>query len=141
VTSSDVDATLKLGELEQQALLAWLDALWGCFLEDVERLRNKTAVKASQNTTPLQEFRWAAGPVVCCMCLMLCAAAVEWMGGRQGPAELAPRVPTAPQLRGGHPFKRHLPRSELCLLLEPQYSCSPTTTCCIQHAVFNMRPA
>jgi hypothetical protein len=58
--SSDMDASLQLASIERSLLLVWLDALWGCFLEDADALRNKAAVRASANTTPIQEFRWGA---------------------------------------------------------------------------------
>jgi len=53
----DLDADLYVAAHEQQAMLEWLDALWGAFLEDAERLRRAVGVRAYASAQPLDEFR------------------------------------------------------------------------------------
>ncbi|GFR45082.1 hypothetical protein Agub_g6457, partial [Astrephomene gubernaculifera] len=56
---TDIDAEQQVCSFEQQTMLAWLDALWSCFLEDTGRLRSAVQIRSSgaAGLNPLEEFR------------------------------------------------------------------------------------
>ncbi|GAX81593.1 hypothetical protein CEUSTIGMA_g9021.t1 [Chlamydomonas eustigma] len=57
VAAVDMDAEAQVWSQEQQTLLLWIDALWSCFLEDIERLKKAVYVKSYSQADPLNEFR------------------------------------------------------------------------------------
>ncbi|EFJ41837.1 hypothetical protein VOLCADRAFT_98099 [Volvox carteri f. nagariensis] len=54
---TDIDAEQQVCAFEQQTMLLWMDALWGCFLEDTTRLRNAVNIRSSNGSNPAEEFR------------------------------------------------------------------------------------
>jgi len=56
-----------------------VDALWSCFLEDVERLKKAVYVKAYANSEPLTEFRIEANRAFLAMLDAYREAVVERM--------------------------------------------------------------
>ncbi|WIA21429.1 hypothetical protein OEZ85_000643 [Tetradesmus obliquus] len=56
----DLDAELYLQAYCRSVMLEWVDALWSCFLEDVDKLRHAVGLKAYSSQQPLEEFRLEA---------------------------------------------------------------------------------
>ncbi|KAF8056768.1 secA [Scenedesmus sp. PABB004] len=56
----DLDAELYLSGYCRSVMLEWIDALWSCFLEDVDKMRHAVGLKAYSSQQPLDEFRLEA---------------------------------------------------------------------------------
>lgn len=56
----DLDADLYLTTYSRSVMLEWVDALWSCFLEDVDKMRHAVGLKAYSSQQPLDEFRLEA---------------------------------------------------------------------------------
>lgn len=53
----DLDADLYLAAYDQAVLLEWVDVLWSCFLEDMDKVKKAVGLKAYSSASPLEEFR------------------------------------------------------------------------------------
>ncbi|GBF93826.1 pre translocase subunit [Raphidocelis subcapitata] len=53
----DLDADLYLAAYDQAVLLEWIDVLWSCFLEDMDKVKKAVGLKAYSSAQPLDEYR------------------------------------------------------------------------------------
>eukprot|EP00798_Chlamydomonas_sp_ICE-L_P024835 gene24835-10486_t len=53
----DIDADNLLWDYEQEVLLQWIDALWSCFLEEVDKLKRAVYLRSFASSHPMTEFR------------------------------------------------------------------------------------